>query len=110
MGVIVGGTTRDLNITGLWFWRGNTLAFERSPDWQIDYEVYKWTKLDWDAPETKEMVYKYWKRDEAAKFGGKAFLKAKFTSKPKQIKNNIISVKPSAKHTYLQLLDSKVVR
>jgi len=75
--VIVGGTTRDLNITGLWFWRGDSLAFERSPDWQIDYEVYKWTKLDWDAPETKEMVYKYWKWDEAAKFGGKAFNEGK---------------------------------
>lgn len=75
--VIVGGTTRDLNITGLWFWRGNTLAFERSPDWQIDYEVYTWKKLDWDAPETKELVYKYWKWDEAAKFGGKAFNEGK---------------------------------
>merc|ERR1712227_815212 len=29
--VVVGGVTRDLNITGLWFWRGNSLAFERSP-------------------------------------------------------------------------------
>merc|ERR1712189_130584 len=35
--VVVGGTTNDMNITGLWFWRGNSLAFKRSPDWQIDY-------------------------------------------------------------------------
>merc|ERR1711937_659361 len=52
----VAGVTRDLNITGLWFWRGNTLAFERSPDWQIDYEVYDWVKVDWDSAEAKELV------------------------------------------------------
>lgn len=74
---IVGGTTRDLNITGLWFWRGQTLAFERSPDWMIDYEVYTWKKLDWDAPETKELVSAYWKWDESKKFGGKAFCEGK---------------------------------
>merc|ERR1712086_333971 len=53
---VVGGVTNDMNITGLWFWRGNSVAFKRSPDWQIDYEVYDWEKLDWDAPETKELV------------------------------------------------------
>merc|ERR1712042_69836 len=75
--VVVGGTTNDMNITGLWFWRGDKLAFERSPDWQIDYEVYNWEKLDWDAPETKEMVSKYWMWDEKAKFDGKAFNQGK---------------------------------
>jgi len=74
---IVGGVTRDLNITGLWFWRGQTLAFERSPDWQIDYEIFDWQKLDWDAPETKELVSAYWKWDESQKFGGKAFCEGK---------------------------------
>ena len=75
--VVVGGQTNDMNITGLWFWRGNSLAFKRSPDWQIDYEVYDWEKLDWDAPETKEMVAKYWSWDEKAKFDGKAFNQGK---------------------------------
>jgi len=75
--VVVGGKTNDMNITGLWFWRGNSLAFERSPDWQIDYEVYNWEKLDWDAPETKAMVAKYWMWDEKAEFDGKAFNQAK---------------------------------
>merc|ERR1712141_253301 len=75
--VVVGGVTRDLNITGLWFWRGNSLAFERSPDWMIDYEVYNWEKLDWDAPETKEMVAKYWSWDEKAQFDGKPFNQGK---------------------------------
>lgn len=74
---VVGGSTRDLNITGLWFWRGQTLAFERSQDWMIDYEVYEWKKLDWDAPETKALVSAYWKWDESQKFGGKAFNEAK---------------------------------
>jgi len=71
--VVVGGVTRDLNITGLWFWRGNSLAFERSPDWMIDYEVYSWKKLDWDAEETKELVKKYWSQDDSCKYGGKPF-------------------------------------
>jgi len=74
---IVGGVSNDMNITGLWFWRGDSLAFERSPDWQIDYEVYKWEKLDWDAPETKEMVAKYWMWDEKAQFDGKPFNQGK---------------------------------
>jgi len=70
---VVGGVTRDLNITGLWFWRGQSLAFERSQDWMIDYEVYEWKKLDWDAPETRAMVEKYWKCDESKTFGDKPF-------------------------------------
>ena len=74
---VVGGKPNDLNITGLWFWRGQTLAFPRSPDWQIDYEVYDWQKLDWDAPNVKEMVAKYWMWDEKAEFGGKPFNQAK---------------------------------
>jgi len=71
--VVVGGVTNDLNITGLWMWRGDKLAFERSPDWQIDYEVYDWQKLDWDAAETKAMISKYWMWDEKAEFDGKKF-------------------------------------
>jgi len=74
---VVGGVTNDMNITGLWFWRGNSVAFKRSPDWQIDYEVYDWEKLDWDAPETKEMVAKYWSWDEKASFDGKPFNQGK---------------------------------
>nr|KAG5711909.1 hypothetical protein BaRGS_026350 [Batillaria attramentaria] len=27
-----------------------------SPDWQVDYESYKWKELDPDAPETKQMI------------------------------------------------------
>merc|ERR1712002_114419 len=71
--VVVGGVTNDLNITGLWMWRGDKLAFERSPDWQIDYEIFDWQKLDWDAAETKAMISKYWMWDEKAEFDGKKF-------------------------------------
>lgn len=71
--VIVGGTTNDLNITGLWFWRGQSLAFERDTNWQTDYDVYEWKKVEWDAPEAKELVAKYWMWDEAAQFFGKPF-------------------------------------
>lgn len=74
---IVSGGTNDMCISGLWFWRGDTLAFPRSPDWQIDYEVYDWVKLDWNAPETKELVSAYFMWDEKALFGGKAFNQGK---------------------------------
>merc|ERR1712002_414389 len=74
---VVGGVSNDMNITGLWFWRGDKLAFERSPDWQIDYEIFDWQKLDWDAPETKELVSAYWKWDESKEFGGKKFCEGK---------------------------------
>jgi len=73
----VAGVTRDLNITGLWFWRGQTLAFERSPDWQIDYEVYDWVKVDWDSAEAKELVTLYWKAADDMKYDGKALSECK---------------------------------
>jgi elongation factor 1-gamma len=31
-----------------------------SDDWKIDYESYKWTKLNPDDPKSKEMVNAYW--------------------------------------------------
>merc|ERR1739845_151399 len=50
------GENNNSTISGVWVWRGHDLAFELSPDWQIDYNSYEWKKLDADAPETKEMV------------------------------------------------------
>jgi elongation factor 1-gamma len=63
------GTDNDSTISGLWFWRGQDLAFTLSDDWQIDYESYSWKKLDFNAPETKKLVQEYftWEGD----FGGK---------------------------------------
>lgn len=38
---------------------------QRCEDWQVDYQSYKWTKLDPDTAETKEMVKKFfmWEGD-----------------------------------------------
>merc|ERR1712135_93092 len=56
---------------------GNTLAFERSPDWQIDYEVYDWVKVDWDSAEAKELVTLYWKAEDGMKYDGKVLSECK---------------------------------
>jgi len=53
------GEDNNSTISGIWIWRGQELAFPLSPDWQIDYETYDWTKLDPNAPETKKMVQDY---------------------------------------------------
>nr|QGR24790.1 Elongation factor 1 gamma [Apolygus lucorum] len=53
------GKDNDNTISGIWIWRGQNLAFELSPDWQIDYESYKWTKLDPNSADTKKMVDEY---------------------------------------------------
>merc|ERR1712142_849374 len=54
-----------------------TLAFERSPDWQIDYEVYDWVKVDWDSAEAKELVTLYWKAEDGMKYDGKVLSECK---------------------------------
>ncbi|XP_072031901.1 LOW QUALITY PROTEIN: elongation factor 1-gamma-like [Amphiura filiformis] len=56
-------------IQGVWFWRGQDLIFEKSDDWQVDYESYKWTKLDINSEDTKKKVQEYfsWEGD----FNGK---------------------------------------
>jgi elongation factor 1-gamma len=53
------GEDNNSTISGVWVWRGQELAFPLSPDWQIDYEVYDWKKLDPNANETKELVKQY---------------------------------------------------
>jgi len=70
---IIGGVNNDLNITQLWFWRGQNLAFERDVNWQTDYDIYEWRKIEWDSQEAKDLVSAYWMWDEKAKFDGKAF-------------------------------------
>jgi elongation factor 1-gamma len=70
------GENNNSTISGIWVWRGHDLAFELSPDWQIDYSSYDWKKLDADAAETKEMVNHYlcWTGNDA---GGRAFNQGK---------------------------------
>ncbi|KAJ6637684.1 Elongation factor 1-gamma [Pseudolycoriella hygida] len=53
------GEDNNSTISGVWVWRGQELAFKLSPDWQIDYEVYDWKKLDPSSGETKELVKQY---------------------------------------------------
>lgn len=53
------GEDNNSTISGIWFWRGQDLAFTLSPDWQIDYEVYDWKKLDPKSEETKKLVQQY---------------------------------------------------
>jgi elongation factor 1-gamma len=69
------GTDNKSSISGLWFWRGPDLAFQLSPDWQVDFESYEWKKLDPNSEETKKVVSEYflWEGD----FGGKKFNQGK---------------------------------
>jgi elongation factor 1-gamma len=65
------GEDNNSTISGLWVWRGQELAFSLSPDWQVDYETYTWTKLDPKAPETKKMVQDYFSWEGTDKEGRK---------------------------------------
>ncbi|XP_067006917.2 alanine--tRNA ligase, cytoplasmic [Anabrus simplex] len=53
------GESNDSTISGVWLWRGHDLVFLLSPDWQVDYESYSWTKLDPGSPSTKDLVQQY---------------------------------------------------
>lgn len=63
------------SISQLWIWRGHELAFELSPDWQVDYESYNWRKIDPDTDEAKTLIKEYftWEGD----FGGRKFNQGK---------------------------------
>lgn len=65
------GEDNNSTISGVWIWRGQELAFPLSPDWQIDYETYSWTKLDPKSPETKKLVSDYFSWEGTDKEGRK---------------------------------------
>jgi elongation factor 1-gamma len=65
------GEDNNSTISGIWIWRGQDLAFTLSPDWQIDYEVYDWKKLDPKSEETKNLVKQYLSWTGADKEGRK---------------------------------------
>ncbi|XP_053207204.1 elongation factor 1-gamma-like [Panonychus citri] len=69
------GEDNASTISGVWVWRGHDLAFKLSPDWQIDYESYEWTKLDPDSEDTKKKVSEYFKWE--GDFDGKKFNQGK---------------------------------
>ncbi|XP_055601295.1 elongation factor 1-gamma [Uranotaenia lowii] len=65
------GEDNNSTISGIWVWRGQELAFTLSPDWQVDYEVYDWKKLDPKSEETKNLVKQYFSWTGADKAGRK---------------------------------------
>ncbi|XP_053664708.1 elongation factor 1-gamma [Anopheles marshallii] len=65
------GEDNNSTISGVWVWRGQDLAFKLSPDWQVDYEVYDWKKLDPSSEETKKLVAQYFSWSGADKNGRK---------------------------------------
>jgi len=73
--VILFGSDNDSSISGIWVWRGDKLAFDLSPDWQVDYESYDWKKLEPKDESTIALVNEYllWEGD----FGGKKFNQGK---------------------------------
>jgi len=73
--MILFGEDHKSTISGVWVWKGHELAFNLSPDWQVDYESYEWKKLEADDPKTKTLVNNYfsWSGD----FDGKKFNQGK---------------------------------
>jgi len=69
------GSDNNSSISGVWIWRGQKLAFELSPDWQVDYDVYSWKKLDPKNEADKKVVNEYllWEGE----FGNKKFNQGK---------------------------------
>ncbi|MRB67529.1 hypothetical protein GH825_29520, partial [Bacillus thuringiensis] len=72
---IVFGENNNSTISGIWIWKGHDLAFELSPDLQIDYESDAWKKLDANSPETKKWIDEYFEWE--GEFGGKKFSQGK---------------------------------
>lgn len=67
------GVKNDNTIAGLFFWRGQDLAFKLSEDLQVDYESYDWRKIDPDSDEAKKLVNDYFGRNDKTEFKGKKF-------------------------------------
>lgn len=69
------GEDNKSTISGIWVWRGHDLAFELSPDWQVDYESYTWKKLDPTDANVRKMVDAYLRWD--AQINGQKFNQGK---------------------------------
>uniref|UniRef100_A0A2M3ZYP9 Elongation factor 1-gamma n=1 Tax=Anopheles triannulatus TaxID=58253 RepID=A0A2M3ZYP9_9DIPT len=65
------GEDNNSTISGVWVWRGQDLAFKLSPDWQVDYEVYDWKKLNPADESTKKLVEQYFSWSGTDKQGRK---------------------------------------
>merc|ERR1712243_345641 len=74
------GENNNSSISGIWVFKGQSLAFELSEDWQVDYASYDWNKLDSKSEECKALVQQYWKWEGEDK-SGKSSTRARFSSK-----------------------------
>jgi elongation factor 1-gamma len=59
------GEDKKNDIRGVWLWRGQGLAFELDEDLQLDYDLYKWEKLDVKKADDKKMIDQYFAQDFA---------------------------------------------
>jgi len=73
---VFGGENKgDIEISGVWFWKGQGLAFELCNDWQTDYDTYDWKKLDTDNEADRKMITEYFAQE--GDFDGKKFYEGK---------------------------------
>lgn len=54
------GENNNNLIAGVWFWKGQELAFPLCPDWTTDYESYTWKKLNPDDENDRKLVNNFW--------------------------------------------------
>lgn len=69
------GSDFNSSISGIWVWAGLDLIFERSPDYQLDYDLYTWKKLTLDNQKNVKMITEY--LTQKGQFDGKQFNQAK---------------------------------
>jgi len=69
------GENNNNTIAGVWFWKGQGLAFPLCSDWTTDYESYEWRKLNPDDENDKKLVNQFFLWD--GEFKGKKFVDGK---------------------------------
>jgi len=72
---VFGGEEKgDIEISGVFFWKGQGLAFELCGDWQVDHVAYDWKKLDVTNQADKDLITQYFSWEG---FQGKKFVDGK---------------------------------
>ncbi|XP_071963817.1 elongation factor 1-gamma-like [Antedon mediterranea] len=69
--VCVTGENNNCQISGVWMFRGQELAFNLNDNWNIDSPSYTWKKLDMTQQANKDMVTEYFSSDRGDMVGGK---------------------------------------
>ena len=65
------GEDNDNTIAGVWFWKGQELAFPLCPDWMTDYESYEWRKMNPDDENDRKLLNQFFAWD--GEYKGKKF-------------------------------------